>query len=54
MILQGYQEEDFIIRTPGQIHSWSHVITTLIALTEPIEPPTDEELERRLNRLYNS
>ena len=52
MLLQGYQEADFVKREVNLIHSWPETISTLIALTEPQPEPTEDNLRARLNRLY--
>ena len=50
-MLQGYQESDFVNRSPGQIQSWPDLITTLVALTEIKPQPTEDEVTTRLRRL---
>lgn len=49
-MLQGFVQADFIVRTPAQLKSWSDTITTLIALTEMAQEPTEESLISRLRK----
>ena len=51
MLAQGYEESDFVEKTPTEIRSWSDTLTTLIALTVPPAPPTEEEVASRLENL---
>ena len=50
MLIQGFEQEDFTIRTPSQLKSWQDVLTTLIALTEVAPQPSEESVLQRLRK----
>ena len=50
MLLQGFEQMDFIVRTPNQIKSWPELISTLVALTEVAPAPSEESVIERLRK----
>lgn len=51
MLNQGYDESDFVEKSPTEIRSWGDMLTTLIVLTIPPPPPSEQEVTSRLARL---
>ena len=49
MMTQGYENEDFQILGVDSINSWGTMLSTLVALTEPVKmdeiPPLEEDPE---------
>ena len=45
MMTQGYEEEDFQNLPVDSINSWGTMLTTLVALTEPVKLDDMPELE---------
>ena len=51
MLVQGYEQSDIVETSITNINSWPTTLATLVAITAPEEPPTDDEIDERLKKL---